>query len=239
MSVAVYNHYKRLHNNMSINKSPSENAITNISNQQQQQGIEIKIVWLFLFSSSFLVLFLMLAFRFILCHLMFQVIITIQAQQQCLLIMKKLNREVILFIMNIMILNLKKVIFLCLVQLVQVNKENKNEFSFYDSNFQGKHFLLKQLQNVLMYHLLFVIVQVLHKLVLQKMNANNSLVFLFKVMLVKMQNQLLQNYFKMPIIMLNGVNKVGKDVFTLHQINEKSMMKQNFFKIKNLWTFVV
>jgi hypothetical protein len=77
MSVAVYNHYKRLHNNMSINKSPSENAITNISNQQQQQGIEIKIVWLFLFSSSFLVLFLMLAFRFILCHLMFQVIITI------------------------------------------------------------------------------------------------------------------------------------------------------------------
>jgi ATP-dependent protease Clp ATPase subunit len=49
MSVAVYNHYKRLHNNMSINKSSSENAIINISNQQQQQGIQNKIVWLFCF----------------------------------------------------------------------------------------------------------------------------------------------------------------------------------------------
>ncbi|CAF3707656.1 unnamed protein product [Rotaria socialis] len=40
MSVAVYNHYKRLHNNISITKSQpstSENALVSVSNQQQQQ----------------------------------------------------------------------------------------------------------------------------------------------------------------------------------------------------------
>jgi ATP-dependent protease Clp ATPase subunit len=31
MSVAVYNHYKRLHNNISTNKSQTENSITNQS----------------------------------------------------------------------------------------------------------------------------------------------------------------------------------------------------------------
>ncbi|CAF0936090.1 unnamed protein product [Adineta ricciae] len=39
MSVAVYNHYKRLHNNMSINKAPLESAIVKNSNLQQNQGI--------------------------------------------------------------------------------------------------------------------------------------------------------------------------------------------------------
>ncbi|CAF1457814.1 unnamed protein product [Rotaria magnacalcarata] len=40
MSVAVYNHYKRLHNNISITKSQpstSENALVSVSSQQQQQ----------------------------------------------------------------------------------------------------------------------------------------------------------------------------------------------------------
>ncbi|CAF4077380.1 unnamed protein product [Rotaria sp. Silwood2] len=40
MSVAVYNHYKRLHNNMSTTKSQqntSENSLINVTNQQQQQ----------------------------------------------------------------------------------------------------------------------------------------------------------------------------------------------------------
>jgi len=34
MSVAVYNHYKRLHNNISINKSQENSTI----NQQQHRG---------------------------------------------------------------------------------------------------------------------------------------------------------------------------------------------------------
>ncbi|CAF3541189.1 unnamed protein product [Adineta steineri] len=40
MSVAVYNHYKRLHNNISINKSssPNTNTNTNTTNRQQQEN---------------------------------------------------------------------------------------------------------------------------------------------------------------------------------------------------------
>ena len=37
MSVAVYNHYKRLYNNISIEKSQNENSLNNQSQQQQQQ----------------------------------------------------------------------------------------------------------------------------------------------------------------------------------------------------------
>lgn len=48
MSVAVYNHYKRLYNNISIEKSQNENSASNQSQQQQQQnrGKLNEFIWL-------------------------------------------------------------------------------------------------------------------------------------------------------------------------------------------------
>jgi ATP-dependent Clp protease ATP-binding subunit ClpX len=76
MSVAVYNHYKRLYNNISFNKFQTENLI----NQQQQQTNRGKLNERFLrvdFVLHFLVLLLMVALHSILYHLMFQIIRTI------------------------------------------------------------------------------------------------------------------------------------------------------------------
>lgn len=67
MAVAVYNHYKRLHNNMSLNKpskNSSDNALPNISSQQRGTKHSVS-VW-FRFPSALLcfrVLFLTLASR--------------------------------------------------------------------------------------------------------------------------------------------------------------------------------
>ncbi|CAF2107449.1 unnamed protein product [Rotaria magnacalcarata] len=64
MSVAVYNHYKRLHNNISITKSQpstSENALVSVSSQQQQQQqrgiykrISYSILFFYFYFSGFL-----------------------------------------------------------------------------------------------------------------------------------------------------------------------------------------
>ena len=54
MSVAVYNHYKRLHNNISINKSQIENSETNQSQQQQNRGrLSEMFCYMILFFISF------------------------------------------------------------------------------------------------------------------------------------------------------------------------------------------
>jgi ATP-dependent protease Clp ATPase subunit len=48
MAVAVYNHYKRLYNNISINKPPQnspENFNTNIPNQQHRGILNIICSW--------------------------------------------------------------------------------------------------------------------------------------------------------------------------------------------------
>lgn len=63
MSVAVYNHYKRLHNNISITKSQpnnSENALVSVQNQQQKgiilskSRISDSILLFYLFCSGLL-----------------------------------------------------------------------------------------------------------------------------------------------------------------------------------------
>ena len=82
MSVAVYNHYKRLHNNMSIEKSLNESSTNNQSQQQQQQQNrgkldEYGLDWILSDCLCFLVLFLMLAFRSTLFRLIPQIIRTI------------------------------------------------------------------------------------------------------------------------------------------------------------------